>query len=530
MKKLLFSRSQKKHFSDTVVRIGKNNLGFSLVELIVIIAIMAVLVAIAIPVLGMFIEKARIANDKQAVTDVMYAINIGGQSMQYPVNVVQSTNDGSGLQIPVGFIVLSNSKDKDGNAVPAVMFIGSDDNVVRNSNGIVSSYNPGSGSNAAVMQQILADVLGEGYTYVLKYDGWSTTTNIPQLYGEANGLYSEMKDLCDDFVSLQSMSGITELIGYDIKSKFNAEKQDGYENGVDVVSTAAKTIITRFPTEEEFVQAWNGYLKENGSYQDKFYTTYAFGLSGTGMGMEAYTAVRRAYNEALANYVREHSAGEYADHSTINGYTFTSWDAASTAAYLLKGGHMVQGYKGVSNKSISDASPATHADYIVACGDQLAGVVVSDAVNPYMFDKDKHGGTSYQQTINYKNLLGQSKQETYTYYSGGTLNDEVQFCSDCKALVMEYRNSESSNTDARAFYKMMTTLYKTADEALSKADGKSGDDQWSYYDDLVLNFTNGYESLAAFTDNLESCIVITVYQGPEGLLYAECNTPGVLDE
>ena len=516
MKEFLFSRSHKKHYSSAVVRMGKNNLGFSIVELIIVIAIMAVLAAIAIPVFGMYIEKTKIANDKQKATDVLYAVNLAGQSMQYPTDVVQATTDGSGLQVPVGFIVLTNGKDKDGNDTAEVVFIGSDDNVVRDSNGNVTAYNPGSGSNAAIMEQILADILGEDYAKALQYDGWSTTTSIPQLYGDSNELYGEMKDLCEDFIALQGMAGLAELIGYDIKSKFNAEKQDGYDNSVDVVATLSKTFIARFPTEEEFVQAWNGYLlnANKTAYEDKFYTTYAFGLSGTGMGMEAYTAVRRAYNEALANYVRDHSTGEFADHTTT-GYEFASW----TGLNALR-----EGSKSATLKTESTNNVSTHVQSIIECGDKVVSVVVSDTVNQYMFDKDSTGAKKYSHTK--QNIL----DSNYDYYLEGSLDDDVQMCADCKALVEAYRNTDIAKNDASAFYKLMTSMYKTSDEALAEAEGKSGDAQWGYYDNLVQSFANSYESVAAYTENLESCIVITVFADANGVLYAECNTPGVLDE
>jgi len=53
-----------------------NNKGFSLVELIVVIAIMAILAAVAIPTFSGFITKAKISNDVSFVNDVTYAANI----------------------------------------------------------------------------------------------------------------------------------------------------------------------------------------------------------------------------------------------------------------------------------------------------------------------------------------------------------------------------------------------------------------------------------------------------------------------
>lgn len=54
---------------------GKNA-GFSLVELIVVIAIMAILVGVAVPVYTSYIEKAEKAADEQYLSDVVYAAQL----------------------------------------------------------------------------------------------------------------------------------------------------------------------------------------------------------------------------------------------------------------------------------------------------------------------------------------------------------------------------------------------------------------------------------------------------------------------
>ena len=53
-----------------------NNKGFSLVELIVVIAIMAILAAVAIPTFAGFINKANVASDDSYVADIKYACEI----------------------------------------------------------------------------------------------------------------------------------------------------------------------------------------------------------------------------------------------------------------------------------------------------------------------------------------------------------------------------------------------------------------------------------------------------------------------
>ncbi|MBQ7380278.1 MAG: prepilin-type N-terminal cleavage/methylation domain-containing protein [Clostridia bacterium] len=53
-----------------------NNKGFSLVELIVVIAIMAILAAVAIPTFSGFITKANVSSDESFINDVTYAAKI----------------------------------------------------------------------------------------------------------------------------------------------------------------------------------------------------------------------------------------------------------------------------------------------------------------------------------------------------------------------------------------------------------------------------------------------------------------------
>jgi type IV pilus assembly protein PilA len=56
--------------------VTKNNKGFSLVELIVVIAIMAVLMAVLAPALLRYVEKSRIQKDESAASEVENAVEI----------------------------------------------------------------------------------------------------------------------------------------------------------------------------------------------------------------------------------------------------------------------------------------------------------------------------------------------------------------------------------------------------------------------------------------------------------------------
>ena len=76
-----------------------NNKGFSLVELIIVIAIMAILVGVLAPQFIKYVNKSRISKDMQNVTELRTAVEVftaGGEGI---ANDVTIERDGSSIKI-----------------------------------------------------------------------------------------------------------------------------------------------------------------------------------------------------------------------------------------------------------------------------------------------------------------------------------------------------------------------------------------------------------------------------------------------
>ena len=86
-----------------------NNKGFSLVELIVVIAIMAILAAVAIPTFSGFISKANVASDESFINDVTYAAKIA-HTVEGVVSDVEVTADKGGVATQITYTV-TDSED-----------------------------------------------------------------------------------------------------------------------------------------------------------------------------------------------------------------------------------------------------------------------------------------------------------------------------------------------------------------------------------------------------------------------------------
>lgn len=84
----------------------KNNKGFTLVELIIVIAIIAVLSAVVAPQYIKYVENSRIATDRNAVEEIMHAAEIaavGNGTTQPSGNVaLDIAASGNGLTYTVG--------------------------------------------------------------------------------------------------------------------------------------------------------------------------------------------------------------------------------------------------------------------------------------------------------------------------------------------------------------------------------------------------------------------------------------------
>lgn len=63
----------------------KNNKGFSLVELIVVIAIMAVLVAVLAPQFTKYVDRSRQSNDASTVSSIVTAAQVGIADTDYEI-------------------------------------------------------------------------------------------------------------------------------------------------------------------------------------------------------------------------------------------------------------------------------------------------------------------------------------------------------------------------------------------------------------------------------------------------------------
>lgn len=236
MKKILFSRSLKKHYSDTVVRVGKNNLGFSIVELIIVIAIMAILAAIAIPVFGVFIEKSKINNDKQLINDMIYAVNLSNEAGVYEEYEAMSLE---AIEYPIAFIVLKREPDENGNSVEV----------------IVSNTEVTNSTEECVFEDVEVYYL-EGTTKTIKCENKS-------ILGTCNRTITE---------NVYSLKTATKNICISHSKKSSQESQDyytdiDYKHGLLSCSAKSKGTPVKLPA-NQYVTTSLSSLASNGIYEN----------------------------------------------------------------------------------------------------------------------------------------------------------------------------------------------------------------------------------------------------------------------
>ena len=270
-KNLLSSDSWGKHFSETVRRIGKNNAGFSLVELIVVIAIMAILAAVAVIGVSVYIPKTQKAADEQMIADIQKAINLytSGETL---------TPGQSGYV------------------------------VVRKAGGVAVG-----GSLDAAPKQLITNALkatfGDNYSNELKvaYGEWTGTLageNASNIAGSSyvknpEALLGDVQKLTGAVSGLVGNSNVTDMI----------DSIEGIENYVDrntatadQVGNAMALVVAQQAqgvNSTEFIEAWNTTGYDYTNTLNEFTTVFA---NVSGVSVSAYAATY-AKLESMIDYV-----------------------------------------------------------------------------------------------------------------------------------------------------------------------------------------------------------------------------------
>jgi type IV pilus assembly protein PilA len=97
----------------------KNNKGFSLVELIIVIAIMAILVGVMAPQLIKYIEKTNVSSDVQLCDSIRTALTTACMDPDV-VRAGGDLSDGTGKSLPSGDSVAKAAEDILGVSLSAV--------------------------------------------------------------------------------------------------------------------------------------------------------------------------------------------------------------------------------------------------------------------------------------------------------------------------------------------------------------------------------------------------------------------------
>lgn len=287
------------------------NAGFSLVELIVVIAIMAILVGVAVPVYTSYIEKTQKAKDVQMTEEIAHAMEIAAIADGW-ANTYGITQDGT----YIGAVILHPDK------ASAEL-----EGATATDSALQEVYD----NLAAELEDALITTFGEDYAekLTLSYDGWVGTLNednidvilgssyieyVPRLMGDIQNLTNSLQDFIDN--GKESVVLGTGFYSWLTKNGIDINNTQATANAATLyVAQTMGKISASSEVKNNFIRLWT----ENNVGQLKL----AKGAGTVGGDANLFTMVAAEYAraEAIVNYLNCQGARDAFVKDPVTGTT-----------------------------------------------------------------------------------------------------------------------------------------------------------------------------------------------------------------
>ncbi len=494
----------------------KSNAGFTLVELIVVIAIMAILAGVGTVGYSAYIKSANKGADKKLVGEYVRAIETAGNSYLVEYEGVQQAAD-VGAQLPIGFVVLTENGTQclyadGGETCTFVTCVQVCKSIDEGDYGIISTKHgflikdslatnisictahsdvtiqenityttkasrqpdqtgtiavcesgkyykegacPGGTSTDGLLNTALKASYGDTYTAnSLKYDGWSMSA-IPTFWTSATDLMDTVSKLSSTLHSLCSIETLD--IGNAIKTEMSiGEHTSAADYVYDIANAIADPEV--YANEDAFATAWLAAVDSNDGVD------YAFGINNKYQTREYYSAIRAAYNNGFASYLKSRNEADLATKVEQYGRK-----AGSLIAEKVDFGKLENTATSIVNKIVGDA------------------VFPSCICNAAFANK--------------------------TYMTDGWTDETI---AKCKNLYEEYVKSDLCEANGRAFYQSMLSAANYDNGGNADISSDNSDKFFSDYNLYLEKFELLYKKVNEMSGN--NAVVISVYYNTDGTI------------
>lgn len=385
------------------------NKGFSLVELIVVIAIMAILVGVAVPVYSSYIEKAEISKDKQLVDEVAHALQIAYAGEQF---------DGTAT------VVLTESG---------------------------ASVSGGSDAATAWVTQAMVSTFGSDWQNSLKLEHkWGGAVNVTSevlayfsgvasdspLYGVYNG--TSVPTFADDVDELFELVRDTSLW---VSSNLDSTGAALVKGAAGYTTNSSNGGVYGDPS--AFADAWSAFdsVSQMSSGYDENFNAGSVD-EATLSAAVANAAIIKARNTAIATYLRDCGYGQYYDN--ISNLTIGTTPLPQDLAEVIA--------------ASTDAGGNVKVDELAsALGTQVDENFVAAVTQAQLyFAPGENGETSpaYKDALAYYAMM-----DTVSHTAGNTSDNDEEYWNELAGAVSVYGDIAGGKISLGEISGMFTNEY-----------------------------------------------------------------------